>query len=512
MPLYPFQNEGVNNIREAFKTNLRILYVAPTGSGKTITFSDICAKAIEKGRTVLVLSDRIEIFKQNLKAITKHQIAACKVDASNKRIDGQAKLFFGMVETFKRRMKLFKDIHIDLIIVDEAHKQVYYKVFDAFPTTKVLGVTATPVGKKLHLYYNTLITSIDIPELIEQGFLCRCKHGKMDDGDFSDLKVEGEDFSEASNFAHFNKSKLYDGVVSEYVNNFKGKKALVFCVNIEHSEQTAKAFNSVGIKAYCLTSKTSDTERIWILNEYGKSFFVLVNANILIAGFDDPSIEVIMVNRATASLTAWLQMGGRGGRQLLGGDGKIKLNEFGMPVKPQFYLIDFGGNIMRLGLWSQPRTWELSAPKKRKKKGLGVAPVRECKSCGAMLPAQSKTCEFCGHVMTDKEKELLKGQLTWVNEPAAPKVPERLVGLNLSECSVEDIIELEKVKALKSTFVWRVMRSRGEADIIKYANAKGYKNGWIQRQILALDAEFQERGKPKEINFKVHENLLAVKN
>lgn len=491
--LYPFQSEGVNNIREAFKTFLRVLYVAPTGSGKTVTFADICAKAIEKGRTVLVLSDRVEIFKQNLKAITKHNVRSCLIDADNKRIDESSQLFFGMVETFKRRIELFKDIKIDLIIVDEAHKQVYYKVFDAFPTVRVLGVTATPVGKKLHLYYNTLIQSIDIPELIEQNFLKPCLGYEMRD-DFSDLKTDNSgEFTESSNFEHFNKAKIYDGIVEKYLEKAHGLKTLVFCVNIQHSVQTAKAFNAAGIRAEVLTSETSEKERARILSEYGKTFKVLINANILVAGFDDPSIECIMFNRATNSLPVWLQGCGRGSRKLLDAFGDELLKDDGTPVKPCFMVIDFGGNFSRHGLWSQPREWSLTPPKK-KKKGSGAIPVRECKNCSAMLPATQRICNFCGYEITDKEKELLQGELVEVSEKVIPTINPAVVGKKISELSVPELIELEAAKKHKSIFIWRVLRAKGESAIIEYANAKKYKNGWIQRQIQDMSNEIMDHG------------------
>lgn len=486
--LYPFQLDGVNNIRQAFRDYLRILYVAPTGSGKTVTFAHIAASAVEKGKTVLVLSDRVEIFKQNLKAVTKHNVKSCLIDAQNRRIDGSAKLFFGMVETFKRRMALFKDIKLDLIIVDEAHKQVYYKVFDAFPEVRVLGLTASPVGKKLHLYYNTLIQSIDIPELIELGFLSPCLGYEMRD-DFSDLKTDNSgEFTEQSNFEHFNNSKLYDGVIEEWSKKAYGKKTLVFCVNIEHCNQTVKAFNAAGIKAYALTSDTSDTERAWILNEYGKSFYVLINANILVAGFDDPSIEVIIFNRATNSLPVWLQGCGRGSRIY--------------PGKNYFMVLDFGGNFRRHGLWSQPRQWELEPPKKNKK-SVGAIPVRACASCGAILPAQQKKCNYCGLEIGDKEAELLKGELVEVKAPEIPKVNPEVIGKNISELSVAQLIELEATKKIKNTFVWRVLRSKGEEAIIEYANAKKYKNGWIHRQVNDMLDESENVGKVEFKDFKI---------
>lgn len=500
--LYPFQSEGVNNIREAFKENLRVLYVAPTGSGKTVTFADICAKAIEKGRTVLVLSDRVEIFKQNLKAITKHNVKSCLVDPDNKRIDLDAKLYFGMVETFKRRIHLFQNIKIDLIIVDEAHKQVYYKVFDAFPTVRVLGVTATPVGKKLYLYYNTLIQSIDIPELIEQNFLKPCLGFEMRD-DFSDLQTDNSgEFTEKSNFEHFNKAKIYDGIVEKHLEKAHGLKTLIFCVNIEHCKQTQKAFNAAGIRAEVLTSETSDSERKRILSEYGSKFKVLINANILVAGFDDPSIEVIMMNRATNSLPVWLQACGRGSRKLLDANGNELLKDDGTPVKPCFMVIDFGGNFRRHGLWSQPRQWSLEPPKK-KKKGLGIVPVRSCKNCGAMLPATQRKCNYCGYEITDKEKELLQGELVEVTEKIIPTINPAVIGKKISELSVAELIDLEATKKIKNTYAWRVIRSKGEAAIIEYANAKKFKNGWISRQIQDMANEEMDKGKVSFKDFQI---------
>lgn len=494
MQLYPFQNDGVNNIREAFRTHKRVLYVAPTGSGKTVTFSDICAKAVSKGSTVVVLSDRIEIFKQNLTAVTKHNIKSCLVDSDNKRIEPDAKLFFGMVETFKRRISLFKNIKIDLFIVDEAHKQVYYKVFDAFPDVKVLGVTATPVGKKLHLYYNTLIQSIDIPELIEQNFLKPCIGYEMRD-DFSDLKTDSEgEFTEKSNYEHFSKARIYDGLIEKYLEKAHGKKTIIFCVNIEHCIQTQRAFKAAGIRTEVLTSETSDSERKRILNEYCNTFSVLINANILVAGFDDPSIEVVIFNRATNSLPTWLQGCGRGSRKLMDQFGNELLKEDGTPLKPYFMVIDFGGNFSRHGLWSQPRTWSLEPPKK-KKKGIGVSPIRECKSCGAMLPATQKLCNFCGYEMTDKEKKLLQGQLVEVKAPEIPKVNPEVVGKKISDLSVKELIELEAAKRVKAQYAWRVLRAKGETALIEYAAAKGYKNAWIARQLETMSHEAMDHGK-----------------
>ena len=72
---------------------------------------------------------------------------------------------------------------------------------------------------------------------------------------------------------------------------------------------------------------------------------------------------------------------------------------------------------------------------------------------------------------------------------------------NISELNVQELISLEPSKVVKNTYVWRVLRSKGEAAIIEYAAAKGYKNGWIQRQLETLDAEAQTNGKTEFKDF-----------
>ncbi len=470
--LRPYQQNGIAQLREAYRSHLRILFVAPTGSGKTVIFSSICAAAVGRGKKVLILSDRVEIFNQTVKTMAHHQIPVCKIDADNSVVQRSAQLFIGMVETFKRRLAIWKDFPFDLIICDEAHRAAFRKVLDAFPNTKSLGCTATPVWKDQHKYYQHMVQTIDIPELIEQGFLSPCKGYEMQD-DFSDLDTDASgEFTDKSQFSHFSKSKVYDGLIKEYMERCRDRKTLVFCVNIEHVEQTVKAFNSVGVKAYGVSSHTSEQERNWIMSEFKRSGAgaVLVNANILVAGYDEPSIDCIMVNRATTSLAFWLQAAGRGSRIF--------------PGKCDFLLLDFGGNFSRLGLWDEKRNWTLAPPKKRKK-GLGAAPVRSCPACSAMLPAMARECPYCGYIFAPTEKELAQGRLVEVTN----KIRAGIVGRELSDLTIPELIELEKTKVNKPTYTWRILRARGEVALTEYARIKQYKDLWVFRQLEQLEAE-----------------------
>ena len=66
--LYPFQEKAVNDIFNRLielPANANILFQLPTGGGKTIIFSEIAKRYIEKfKRKVLILTHRIELSKQ----------------------------------------------------------------------------------------------------------------------------------------------------------------------------------------------------------------------------------------------------------------------------------------------------------------------------------------------------------------------------------------------------------------------------------------------------------------
>lgn len=411
------------------------------------------------------------MFKSAVNAVSVHKIPVCKIDSENKIIAKEAKLFVGMVETVARRIEqLIAEVKPDLIIIDECHKGNFFKIIDAYPDVMVLGATATPINKKLHLYYTNMVEVATINELVDKKFLSPCKPYQMQD-DFSDVKIEknGNEFNEESLFQHFNKSKLYEGVIENYLLKCKGKKAIVFNVNIEHSDSMARAFTADGIQSYSITSKTSAEERKYLLESFKRGdFMVLNNCGILTTGYDEPSIEVIIVNRATLSLALWLQMQGRGSRIF--------------PNKFFFIVLDFGMNHDRHGLWEETRNWSLAPPKK-KKQGLGAAPLKICKGCEAMISAVSKKCVFCGFEYEIGELKLKDGVLVEMTA----KIPVQLTERYIDTLSIEELIELQKTKLHTAQMIWRVIRSKGEEAIKHYAKLMEYNYGWVKRQTEQIE-------------------------
>lgn len=472
MELRTYQKNSILQLRDGFKTNKRQVLCLPTGAGKTVVFSEMVRLAFEKGTKTIVLTDRTELFKQTLRSLSNFGIAVEEIKPSKKNIYTEAKIFLAMVETVSRRKSILSQIYPTLIIIDEAHKGNFNKIIDIYPDARVIGATATPVGKHFFKYYTNIVQNIDVPELVGSGFLSPCRPYQMVD-DFSDLETKRGEFTDFSLYAHFDKPVIYDGVIDQWKKYALGKKTIVFNVNIDHTEKTTQRFLKEGIPSECITSKTPAKERERILNAFSSGAFpVLNNCGILTTGYDEPSIECVVVNRATKSLPLWLQMCGRGSRVFTD--------------KNEFILLDFGGNHDRHGLWNEPREWSLKPPKKKKD---AVAPVKSCPKCEAMLHASIMTCNFCGYIFPKKEGENKDGKMVEV----MPYVPLEFSGLRISELNIDDLIKLQRAKKYKPSFIWRVMRSRGEEALNIYAKKMGYTNGWVYRQTKDLhDSNFTD--------------------
>ncbi len=462
--LYPYQNSAVDQLSVGYKNAHRQLLVMPTGSGKSVCFAEIIRRSVLKGTVVLLLTDRKELHKQAVNTVKQHQIPVCEITANHKVIFKDATLYIGMVETVARRIDQIKQIPIGLIVVDEAHKANFFKIFDALPTVRSLGCTATPINKKLHLYYQSIVQPIDIPELIEKKFLAPCKAFMMKDN-FDDLEVKGGEYTDTSLFKHFSTRKLYAGVLDEYNKKIRGLKTICFCVNVKHTVEMYEVFKGQMLPAYMVHSNMSNSERDYMIKEFENDpSGIMINCGILVAGYDHKPIQAVIVNRKTKSLALWLQMQGRGSRT-------YRNKEF-------FYSLDFGENNKELGMWQEARIWELSPPKKKKPKQQ-PAPVKSCPQCSAIVAARATVCQYCGYKFPEVAKELKEGIMVEI----LPKTPSALVGKMAKDLSIDDLIELGNSGKWKKSYCWRIIRSMGQDAIREYAIKMNYTQGWVNNQI-----------------------------
>ena len=397
--LFQYQEAAITNLTSAFRAGKkRVVLCLPTGAGKTVIFAHIAKLSAEKGKKVIILAHRKELFSQAYDKLTAMGLTPTKFSADEKN---PSRLTVAMVETAKRNAEKLRAIPFDLVIIDEAHMGNFNAIFDMWPNAWFVGLTATPLSAKkdspMKDLWNEVVVGAEIPQLVELGRLAKVTTYAPRLIDTRKMKVAMGEYTEESMMSEFDRPIVYDGVIDEYRNRANGKKALVFCVNITHTAITAEKFRAAGYDARSLDSTNSDEERTEVLSWYEKtSGAILVNCSILTTGFDSPSTEVIIINRATTSVTLYLQMVGRGSRVT--------------DDKSQFIVIDAGECYKRCGgTWDTPRDWSDTfhnppVPKRRKEEEEEEEKKsgKICLVCSAVIPS-GNVCKLCGYKFPTQE-------------------------------------------------------------------------------------------------------------
>lgn len=383
---------------------------APTGAGKSLIIGEMARLCSLKGSKVLVVAHRTEIVTQNAEAIEERE-TRCSIISPKTRSIPATSVSSGMAQTLLRRVEKqeWKDYlaSIDMLIIDEAHDSSANFLFDYISKDcYVIGFTATPVRygnqRQLGYDYNDIVLGPQVQELIDLGFLCKCRlfsldAPKMDDVDFD---YGRGDYSLTQMANKFKSKARYTGTVDNWERIAKGTKTIVFCCSSEQTIEITKEFVKRGYRAkYCLSGSFDEDaeysgERKEIIDAFARDEFdILVNLGVLVAGFNERSIKTCVLCYSTISITKFLQSIGRASRPHPSKNG-------------EFLLLDMGANFEKLGRYEDDRKWYLFH---NTGKGGGPVPVRECEiekgGCGRILPIQVQDCPFCGYHFPTKQEE-----------------------------------------------------------------------------------------------------------
>ncbi len=518
--LRPYQNESITDIKTFFKSGgLHCIIQAPTGSGKTVIFSNLSMLVAENSKKTLILTDRSELLYQAGGSIKKTGLQSMYIQAGAKFISNAFNCYVGMSQTLRKRYKLPYWIEffnsIDLLIIDECHDQQFNWVFESglFDNKHVIGFTATPrhSGKmrQLALDYTKIIEGVEVTELIKEGYLVGDDYYGIEPPDLSNVEFDHKtgDYKTGSLFQKFNSPTTYTGAVKNYKDICPDTKTICFCVNIEHCVKTAIAFNKEGITARFIVSNLSrpkipenkenagkmakyvERKRVYDLLQENKhltgerkqifkdfhenKFKILINAGIATKGYDQPDIETVIVLRATLSTTLWLQMLGRGSRIY--------------PGKTHFNILDFGGNAERLGHYTEKRLWSLWH---EKFEGEGLPPIKTCgfhsdgrpiqvngkPGCTRPILASYKICPFCGFTYPKKELKEIDLSMIIIDSQNHTAKKTKLI----KEMSNSELHECWKDKGHKTPWLWKQLWYKGGTEKIKEF---GKEFGWTQSNI-----------------------------
>lgn len=333
MTLRPYQTAAVEAVLREWQTYRRLLLVMPTGTGKTIVFAALAESIVAAGGTVLVLAHRDELIRQACDKIALATGLACAVEKADEFAGSHClePVIVASVQTLlspTRRAALRAPTHI---VVDEAHHVLsdsYRAVLSQWPEAYVLGVTATPDRgdmRELGEFFESLAFEYLLPQAITHGFLCPIRAQTIP------LRIElgSVDLSGGDLSARQTGSALepyLDQIATEMAVHCRGRKTLAFLPLISTSEKFVEVLRSKGLRAREVNGASEDRREA--LREFKAGRWdVLSNAMLLTEGYDEPSIDCVVVLRPTRIRSLYAQMVGRGTR-IHPGKGHLLLLDF----------------------------------------------------------------------------------------------------------------------------------------------------------------------------------------
>lgn len=371
-----YQQQCVNAVLAEFERGAKsTLVVLPTGAGKTIVTAEIMRRMLNQnpGMRIKGVAHREELITQacnKIKAVTGIQpaieMAGQYSDESGDAIFGdKTPIVMGTVQTLsseKRRERFFpKDFC--MLWIDEAHHApaaTYVDLIEYYSANTdcvILGVTATPdradeiaMGK----VFETVAFDYEILDAINDGWLVppHQQFVAVSGLDYSQVRTTAGDLNGADLAAVMEYEEVLQQVAQPTFDIVgTERKTLVFASSVAHAERMAEIFNrrSPGCSRF-VHGKTPKDERRQMFRDYANGEFnILCNCAVATEGWDEPTVEVVVMARPTKSRALYAQCAGRGLRPLPGlvdhlATAEERREAIANSDKPHALLLDFAGN------------------------------------------------------------------------------------------------------------------------------------------------------------------------
>ena len=338
--LFDYQEDMKERIEKALRLHRSVMAQMPTGTGKTYLLTAVIDSFVSNNpkEKVWIVAHRRELVSQIDETVRKfHSYSASNTSTLLSSVKAVSIQWLS---------KHYDEIEEEpgMIVIDEAHHalaKTYKEMWERFPKAKFLGLTATPCrlnGKGFTDLFDVLVQSWDVPEFISKRRLATY--------DFVSIKSDGVtqrlidslqkrgadgDYQNKEMDMLLNKKPSIERLYRSLKEYGKGRKGIVYAINISHAQKITKLYQENGVKAIAIDSKTPTTERQQDIEAFKKGDIqVLVNVDIFSEGFDCPDVEFVQLARPTLSLAKYLQMVGRGLRVAKGKKNCVIIDNVGL--------------------------------------------------------------------------------------------------------------------------------------------------------------------------------------
>lgn len=452
--LRPYQARDKKRVQAEYQAGWkRVLYVAPTRSGKTVFFIDLIAGAYIKGVTAGIVLHRDELIGQTAQALTAAGIPF-GINCSN---DCLVQII--SVDT-RKPLRSF-----DWLIFDEAHHVLSTNKWGKLLNLggRVLGVTATPErldGRGLQDSFQVMVIGPSEMDLINSDppYLQKpTVYAPPNGADWSSCATRGGDYADEAVASIMDQPTITGDAIAHYKRYCNGQPAIAFCATIEHSKHFAEACRQAGIAAEHVDGTTPKRERRAAIARFAAGeICMLSNVGLFTEGVNLPLVTAVFMLRRTKSLALWRQAASR----------SMTI----APGKEYAYIFDHAGNVFLHGLPTEKVSWSLEG-KRARKKGEATISIQQCPKCYAVfLPRRQ--CPDCGHTFAaDNSDRVLyvDGELT--------------------------VITAEELKAQRDEWKRKVGRARTLEELyelaktLKTATGEPYKPAWADAIYISRHGE-----------------------
>lgn len=331
--LREYQRGCLETILVRYQSGIRRQLVSlPTGSGKTVIFAQF-PRYFRMKNQMLVLAHRSELLDQARDKIRQvNPDLRVEVEQAGRTADADCRVVVASVPTLGRsgskRLHRLDPGRFFLIVIDEAHHATaatytrileYFDLFSSHTPKLLVGFTATPKrGDRVGLdaVFQEIVFSRSLPEMIQAGFLAPVAGYRVEtEIDLSRVRTRMGDFVTSHLSRAVNVMERNALIVKVFRQYLRDRQTLCFCVDVAHARSLADAFNNHGIRAAAVSGEMVRAERAKALEGFREGRTrVLANCMVLTEGYDEPSVEGIILARPTKSTLLYTQMIGRGTR------------------------------------------------------------------------------------------------------------------------------------------------------------------------------------------------------
>jgi superfamily II DNA or RNA helicase len=309
----------------------------------------------------LVIAHREELIEQaanKLRAVLGDSATVGIVKAERNEV--AADVLVGSIQTISMPRRITQlPTDLGLVIVDEVHHaraETYMRTLEHLGCWRpdgplLVGVTATPdradgkaIGDRI---FQELVFERSMLDLIDERYLCDVKAISVRvKADLTKVHTAGGDFKPGELASALDDAGAPARVVEAYLEHGGTRKALAFTPSVAMAYDLADRFRAVGVSAEAIDGTTHPELRRATLRRLANGETrIVTNCAVLTEGFDEPSVECLLICRPTKSRGLFTQMLGRGLRTY--------------PGKENCLVIDLAGNAGKHDVASVPNVFGL---------------------------------------------------------------------------------------------------------------------------------------------------------